>query len=176
MTQVINPVSDAGFIPDYVLEPLPTEEFRQEADIFFAECLCRCLDYIEDWTALFKEDAAASKVTGKQELEGTTVYVVEMDVEGIGKQKLFFGVESGLLFAIQLNPSGKNGLMTSYFLKDHREVEGILVPHSFDYRIKDMGIEILMTIEKIEFNEDIDESDLEVPKELTDAAKDEADK
>ena len=111
------------------------------------------------------EYAAESKVTGKQELEGTTVYVVEMDLEGIGKPKLFFGVESGLLFAVQVNQSG-NGQMSDFFLKDHREVEGILVPHSIDYRIKDMDIEIQMTIEGIEFNGDVDESDLEVPEEL----------
>ena len=125
--------------------------------------------HVIDWI----ENADKAKVTGKEELNDTEVYAVEMEREDSEKQKVFFNIETGLLFAIEFEQEGSDSLM---FIKDYREFEGLMVPYEYEYEIGQMDFKVSLKLEEIEFNGDVDESDLQPPDELLNEVQDSDDK
>ena len=129
--------------------------------------------HVIDWI----ENADKAKVTGKEKLNDTEVYAIEMEREDGEKQKMFFNIETGLLFAMEFEQLSSESLRyTHMFIKDYREVEGLMVPCEFEYELGQMDFKMSLELEKIEFNGDVDESDLQPPDELLNEVQDSDDK
>ena len=58
------------------------------------------------------------------------------------------------------------------FIKDYREFEGLMVPYEYQYEIGQMEFKVSHIVEEIEFNGDVDESDLQPPDELLNDVQD----
>ena len=145
---------------------LEGEEARQSKNMMPSFVPAHVIDWLDN--------SDKAKVIGKEELEETDVYVVEIEQEDGPQQKVYFEIETGLLFAMGLDQ--QMGLESVMFVKDYREFQGLMVPYEYEYKIGQMNITMFVKVEEIEFNGDVDESDLQLPDELLNDFQDSEDK
>jgi outer membrane lipoprotein-sorting protein len=95
------------------------------------------------------------KFGGRTTIDGNENYIVEATAEGLGTDKLYFDVKTGLLSrydTITVAPEGR--FPTSTFIDDYRTVDGMQV--SFRSRTKLPQYEVVIKLDEVKNNAEID--------------------
>lgn len=105
------------------------------------------------------------EVTGKEDVDGTSCYVVVMTPEEGQPETSYFAVDSGLMVrtkTVQTSPLGDQAVEVT--VSDYREVDGIKIP--FTTTIQVLQQEIKMTFDNVEHGVEIPEGTFDVPESV----------
>ncbi len=114
------------------------------------------------------------KCTGVEEFNGEDCYVIEAKKEGQEPVFHYFSVESKLhtgTLMTAANPMGKMEVVSK--LSDYRDVGGVKMPFHTAAELP-QGMTLETTMESIEANTKIDDSQFALPKEIEELKKDES--
>ena len=113
------------------------------------------------WKELYK----TVEVTGKEDVDGTSCYVVVMTPEEGQPETTYLAVDSGLMVktkTVQTSPLGDQPVEVS--VSDYREVDGVKIPFTSTIRV--LQQEIKMSFENVEHNVEIPEGTFDVPESV----------
>jgi len=132
------------------IKGLQAEDLKERAD--FDEPL---IDY--------KKKGHKVEFMGKEDLEGTEVYKLKVTMKSGRVVYIYLDTDSciELKQSTTLNYQGTEYLVETIF-GDYKEVGGIMMPHSIETRINGQT-QAQITIEKVEFNIEIDDSLFKMP-------------
>ena len=132
------------------IKGLQAEDLKEKAD--FDEPL---IDY--------KKKGHKVEFMGKEDLEGTEVYKLKVIMKSGRVVYIYLDTDSciELKQSTTLNYQGTEYLVETIF-GDYKEVGGIMMPHSIETRINGQT-QAQITIEKVEFNIEIDDSLFKMP-------------
>jgi len=103
--------------------------------------------------------------SGIEEVDGQPCYRVDLGSVGVARQVRFYSKQTGLLVKNILTVTGATGeVTTETFPDDYRKVNGVLVP--FKTRTKVLGQETVLTVESLEFNQEIDPARFTLPDDI----------
>ncbi len=104
------------------------------------------------------------ETTGVENVDGKPAYKVVLTGPG-GKETRYYDKESGLLVKMEQTSQTQMGEITAIIIpSDYREVDGIKMP--FKATQEAMGRKVNMTMDKIEHNVDVPDSQLAMPDDV----------
>ena len=111
----------------------------------------------------YKKKGHKVEFMGKEDLEGTEVYKLKVTMKSGRVVYIYLDTDSciELKQSTTLNYQGTEYLVETIF-GDYKEVGGIMMPHSIETRINGQT-QAQITIEKVEFNIEIDDSLFKMP-------------
>lgn len=113
----------------------------------------------------WREFYPQAATSGIEDVDGQPCYRVELGTAGVARQVRFYSRETGLLVKNTLTVVGATGeVTTETFPGDYRKVNGVLVP--FKTRTKVLGQETVLTVESLEFNQEIDPARFALPDDV----------
>jgi hypothetical protein len=104
------------------------------------------------------------ELVGKEQLEGKDVYHLKLTKKNGAVQHLFLDATTGIEVrsSSEIEMMGQKQAIETH-MGDFRTVEGVLVPHSIKQVLNGRPI-VEMTIDKVEFNPQMDEAVFRMPK------------
>ena len=123
-----------------------------------------------DRLAHWKEHLKSVECTGTADVNGKLAYRVTAVPKLSTPETLFFDVESGLLVRVETTVTTSGGPVPVVAEPgDYRKVDGIMMP--FTSRMKVMGQERVLTIEKVEHNVELPADRFALPAEIRSLVK-----
>lgn len=126
----------------------------------------------------YKEKGYSVELIGKETIDGTETFKIKLTkepvtVDGIKEENIsfyYFDTENFVPIVVEneIKSGPAKGQISQIKFSDYQEVEGLYFPFSFSQGLKDQGGQMI-TIEKIELNPTVDDSEFEFPKDTTEA-------
>ena len=127
-------------------------------------------DAIFDRLAHWKEHLKSAECVGTADVNGKAAYRVAATPKSGSPQTFYFDGESGLLVRVETTVTTAGGALPVVAEPgDYRKVDGIMMP--FTSRMKVMGQERVVTIEKVEHNVELPADRFALPAEIRSLVK-----
>ncbi len=112
----------------------------------------------------YKQKGHAVELLGKEKIEGTDAYKLKVTLKNGSVQTLFLDADS----CLEIKGESKRTIRgseveTEQTIGDYKEVEGLLIPHSFESGPKGRPERQKITIDKVELNVALDEARFAMP-------------
>lgn len=134
-------------------EPMPAEQMQ-------------VMEEQADFTGPFvdtEEKGYTLELEGEEEVDGTPAYKIKSTNKDGDVTYFFLDKDYGLEIQTEAKREIRGQEIESVTaIGDYKEVEGLMMAHSFDSQVPGMGGQTL-TFESIEFNVDLDDSQFEMP-------------
>ena len=121
-----------------------------------------------NWRDIYK----SAELVGKEDIKGKPAYKVKMTTKSGNEETRFYDVESGLLVQTQMTIKNVQGEFPVVVTpSDWRDVNGVKMPFKSSTELKSLGMEQLITMDKVETNVDVPESTFALPEDIKELAK-----
>jgi len=123
-------------------------------------------DFIDGPLVDYRAKGHKVEYVGKEKVEGTDTYVLEVSLKSGEVSKIFLDAEQYLEIRSEGKTRGPTGgdLEIETLIGDYREVDGLMLPHLHEVGPKGGSQKMKMTVQKYEINVPLDDVRFRVPK------------